>query len=146
MEETRICSNCSQEKQLKQFYQNGKSENVWCRKCVGKARREHSITHPHQRTKRQLRNRAYFLRTKYGLTEQQRQVILESQNNCCAICGENFIKTPAVDHTEKEECIIVRGLLCSSCNTGLGCFRDSPDRLLKAINYLENNLNFVTKK
>lgn len=30
----------------------------------------------------------------------------------------------------------IRGLLCSRCNVGLGNFRDRPDLLLKAVEYL----------
>jgi hypothetical protein len=32
----------------------------------------------------------------------------------------------------------VRGLLCSSCNHGLGLFKDSPKLLTKAIKYLSD--------
>jgi hypothetical protein len=37
------------------------------------------------------------------------------------------------DHTTGE----VRGLLCPTCNAGLGHFKDSPELLLKAALYLQ---------
>jgi hypothetical protein len=30
-------------------------------------------------------------------------------------------------------------LLCGHCNTALGMFRDSPEILLRAVEYLKNN-------
>lgn len=67
--------------------------------------------------------------------------LLKLQNNGCAICGETDPSTKVktafdVDHdhiTGK-----VRGLLCSSCNSGLGLWEDSVEKLRKAIDYLEN--------
>lgn len=77
-------------------------------------------------------------RNKYGLSYEAYQTLLENQNYVCAICGsKEFSKTKknlSVDHdhiTNK-----VRGLLCSECNTGLGKFKDSPDLLDKAKEYL----------
>jgi len=60
------------------------------------------------------------------------------QQGVCAICelpeSSTRYKTLSVDHNHVTGKI--RGLLCSSCNRGLGLLKDSPDILLKAINYL----------
>lgn len=67
----------------------------------------------------------------------------DSQNNQCGICGEEFIRTPHVDHDHfccagKRSCgKCIRGLLCHKCNTALGNFQDSIYVLEKAIAYLK---------
>lgn len=66
--------------------------------------------------------------------------LLKKQNNACAICGittEENGKKLVVDHN--HETLQVRGLLCQSCNSGLGFFKDSPTRLSIAIEYLVKN-------
>lgn len=70
------------------------------------------------------------------LTEEQYQSRLERQGGVCAICGEKPKNGRlAIDHIHGTS--KVRGLLCSSCNTGLGHFKDDPERLASAIVYLK---------
>ena len=63
---------------------------------------------------------------------------MSKQNNCCAICGKsqnNENRRFAIDHCHKTGKI--RGLLCYTCNNGLGSFKDNVIFLLNAINYLK---------
>jgi hypothetical protein len=71
---------------------------------------------------------------KYGLSEEEYTYLLTKQNESCAICNGEI---SAVDHNHITG--NVRGLLCKSCNTGLGLFKDSIVTLKIAISYLENN-------
>ena len=70
---------------------------------------------------------------KHGITKEK---VVELQGSgVCGICGDPpKEKRLCIDHDHNTG--IVRGLLCHTCNTGLGMFRDSPDLMLKAIAYL----------
>jgi hypothetical protein len=81
--------------------------------------------------------RKWRLKTQFGITLDEYDRLLKVQNNTCAICGS--------DHNEEEKGLFVdhnhqtgavRGLLCSSCNTALGLFRDSPSLISNAFSYL----------
>jgi hypothetical protein len=73
--------------------------------------------------------------------------MLTEQNGECAICG--VVMTPparasknsvavTVDHC--HETGKVRGLLCYSCNLGMGIFKDSLERIRAAAAYLERHI------
>ena len=56
----------------------------------------------------------------------------------CMICGLSFeTRSKLIDHCHVTG--VVRGLLCFSCNTALGHFKDDIDVLKSAIRYLENH-------
>lgn len=71
---------------------------------------------------------------RYNLTEQDFASILESQDGVCAICREIPKKTLHIDHD--HETGRVRGLLCGSCNWGIGLLKDSEQILARAAKYL----------
>ena len=72
------------------------------------------------------------------MTHERYQELLQAQEYCCAICKRNqkdFKRKLAVDH---DHCTgEVRGLLCDSCNGGIGKLKDSIDLLETAIIYLK---------
>jgi hypothetical protein len=79
--------------------------------------------------------KGFMLRTRYGLTLEEYQIMVEQQQGRCKICGregENLV----VDH-KHDEAQKVRGLLCDACNQALGLMCDDTDRILAAIAYLQ---------
>jgi hypothetical protein len=75
------------------------------------------------------------LRREYGITKKEYKEMLDSQDFCCAICGDSFSNQQInVDHDHSTG--EVRGLLCSKCNWGLGNFDDDILKLSKAAHYL----------
>lgn len=93
----------------------------------------------HQRNKRK-RPAARRLYT-YGLSEEQFEALRARQGDCCAICARTDSGRPGhdwyVDHNHVTG--KVRGLLCLTCNAGLGQFYDNPVRLRAAAQYLEDS-------
>lgn len=80
----------------------------------------------------------YHLRYSYGMEMADLDKLLEIQNFECAICRGKFSdlsrRVAMVDHNHFTGTI--RGLLCRTCNLGLGQFQDSPALLLLAAAYL----------
>jgi len=60
--------------------------------------------------------------------------LLVEQDFKCAICSHNISEYPQLDHDHENGKI--RGVLCTTCNSGLGMFKDSCYLLDKAIEYL----------
>ena len=76
----------------------------------------------------------------YGLSPEQYLQLLAEQGNKCPVCGTDLTghRKYAVDHCHKTG--RVRGILCPKCNTGLGHFKDDPELLNKAADYLRRHI------
>lgn len=77
----------------------------------------------------------------YGLTPEK---YAELRLQPCGICGK--YEPPGkrgsgmhIDHDHKTK--VIRGVLCSKCNRGLGSFDDDPGRLAAAAQWLEGRRN-----
>jgi hypothetical protein len=74
----------------------------------------------------------------YGITLETYNKMLAEQNYTCALCPGTYGRKEGeglqVDHDHVTGKI--RGLLCGLCNKGLGMFKDDPDLLERAANYV----------
>lgn len=87
------------------------------------------------------RRKDWWLRTKFGITLDDFNALMEKQDGRCAICrttdpGGRW-GTFVVDHCHKTD--KVRGLLCKGCNQGIGLLCDDPGRLRRAADYVETD-------
>jgi len=123
------------EKSMKSGYAN------LCRKCASARTIKHQKEKPEMFKKRLKR----YNILKHGLTEEKYSMILQNQNNSCAICKldvSTFKRGLYIDHDHSccdktSSCgKCVRGLLCAGCNFLIGQSRDSIDTLKYAIIYL----------
>jgi len=106
-----------------------------CIECNARRVREHYSRHKSDTSFREYKQDRYLLK-KYNMGLDTYKEMLSEQNGLCAICH----KRPRVDTLlvvdHNHDTGSVRGLLCSPCNVGLGCFRDDEHSLLRAIKYL----------
>jgi len=115
------CSSCKNDLELSNFRKSGKRKYLAsvCNTCAVENYREK------------------HLMSKYGITLDDYSNMLEKQNSVCSICKltNKSDRRLSVDHCHTTG--NVRGLLCDTCNTALGKFRDNIDLLKEAIKYLK---------
>lgn len=145
------CSKCKLEKDISEFSKDKNQKSGFqcrCKECSNKASRESyhkgSKEHIRKRSKewRDKAGKDYFanrhLINMYGITIEQRNEMLVSQNHKCSICGVDEVNAVkgklVVDHNHTTGSI--RALLCHNCNTLIGHCKESEDVLLNAIQYL----------
>lgn len=78
---------------------------------------------------------------RFGITLADYERMLDEQGGVCKVCCRpetailrGHVKALAVDHCHATG--VVRGLLCTKCNTALGLVEDCPDRLDALARYL----------
>ena len=146
------CSMCKQEKDESEFNKNIKmldGLNYYCRSCISitskkyREKNKEIVKKCNRERNKKWRNnnpetyKAAKRKTYYNITQENFKKLLKNQNNCCAICGKEFDKTPYVDHDHKTNKI--RGLLCQKCNSGLGMLGDNLENLKRAVDYLSKD-------
>jgi Recombination endonuclease VII len=116
-------------------------------------RREYRRSHPHPESpeSRKKSNRKYRI-SSYGLTQEQFDRFLDSQQHTCGMCHKPFEEGQLINVDHDHACCrgknrscgeCIRGLLCHTCNIALGhierryamarAYLDSPPvRLLAA--------------
>lgn len=121
------CGRCNAVKTINDFHKC-KSRNdgraAHCRSCWAKYRSD------------------WWMLNKFGITQDEYDAMLAGQNGGCAICGsrDGMIRSGQVLRLSVDHCHEtnrVRGILCNSCNNGLGRFKDDPELLRRAADYLE---------
>ena len=123
------CTRCNVTKTEDNYYVKSYGLQSWCKECCGIYRKEYERIN-RERIRPQKYKRS--LEREYGLSYEDYLSLLEKQRERCAICNE--IKPLCVDHD--HETGKIRGLLCGSCNRGLGSFQDNEMWLVNAAEYL----------
>ena len=125
----RACLKCGG---YQRYAVSGRCSNLECRRKVEAEWRKKNPDKVQQKNRK--RKMGY-----YGLSVDDFDILMEKQNNCCAICKKTCItgRALAIDHDHNTN--MVRGLLCNKCNQGLGFFNDNIDLLQDAVLYLKQH-------
>ena len=129
----RVCSYCKVEKKYSEFHlHKGHPHGVSyrCKECARKNNKKYYDP---------VRMRSLALKRLYGITLDDYNRMLKIQNNRCAICNGTETINRHHNNLSVDHCHAtgkVRGLLCSSCNSGIGKMKDDVELLEKAIAYL----------
>jgi hypothetical protein len=134
------CSYCKEIKLLTEFVEDPRTtsgKTARCKKCIYTANntRYHSSATFRERSKLQRKKSA--LKIRYGLSLDDVSKMLKDQDNNCAICQQDITQDINIDHNHSNG--KVRQILCTPCNLGLGGFKDNPEVLMMAANYLRKH-------
>ncbi len=147
-EHGRLCFGCNEEKPWDQFHKQPGGTNGRKSRCVVCMRKHLDRWRAENPSHFRRIGWKYELKRLYKMTPEQYLSMLESQGNVCAICkeegnltvdGSELIKNgkPTKFHVDHDHVTgVVRGILCNSCNRGLGAFRDNVQYLQDAVKYL----------
>jgi hypothetical protein len=85
----------------------------------------------------------YYRRT-FGVSADEFDRLLAEQGGGCAICGVIPKRAASLHLDHDHDTGAIRGILCLSCNQGVGQFRDDPGLLEKAARYLRGGAREAT--
>lgn len=143
----KTCYRCKEEKSLDSFYRHKTYGHRYeCKMCTSKQARAYAKGNPEKarawnRASYKRNGRVWDMKRHYGVTLEQYSAMYSQQAGLCKIClnvEKVSNKRLAIDHCHATG--KVRGLLCSSCNNGLGRFKDNVASLENAIKYLKGEI------
>lgn len=121
------CYKCHMSKPISEFKSNPAMlkgyENI-CKSCTIIRQREHRIYRY------------------YGIELEDYDKMAKDQEGKCLLCEKvpNGLKKGEQFHVDHDHITgKIRGLLCDTCNRGLGMFKESPELLLKASEYISKH-------
>lgn len=129
----RWCSDCAEYRPEADFPRNVTAPSGFGNYC-----KPHHNQRGRESKERRGGSRGYHLLRRYGVSEAEVADMIERQGRVCPICVRPLGTRHHVDHD--HETGDVRGVLCFTCNGGLGNYGDDAVRLRRAADYLDRRL------
>lgn len=149
----KTCTKCCTEKPLEEFHRAASTDDghtYRCKECAREwylsnrekvlaQRREYWRQPGVKEAHRRRQNEVYYKRYRPRKRAREYGISVEEAERLLAIAACQICKTEQevldIDHCHAT--LRVRGVLCNGCNNGIGRFRDDPDLLRAAADYLE---------
>lgn len=140
--EKKYCPKCDRFQDRSEFYTNRAAKDglaSYCKPCDIKNNKKWRENNKELASNINIDNKRLRI---YKMTKDQFEELLDKQEYKCAICENYLGGRITIDHNHsccegRYSCgKCVRGILCGTCNTGLGMFKDSSVILSSAIEYL----------
>lgn len=130
---TKYCNGCLETKKIAEFNKRADRANGRQSKC----KECYKELHRKWRARTVDKRKDNWLRHRYRISLEKRDELIREQDGRCAICKDLFDEqiVPYVDHNHIS--CVVRGILCSKCNSSIGMMRDNIVILQNAITYLK---------
>lgn len=144
----KICTKCLEKKDIDCFARDKYRKTGFSYKCKV-CRNSDQLERAREwrkNNREKIKDKDIWYKRKYefNITKEEYYKILLKQNNSCAICKKTHDsdshKRMHIDHNHVSKKI--RGLLCFTCNVGLGLFKDNITVIKNAIEYLETRGNY----
>lgn len=132
-ENTKMCSRCKTEKPLSYFSKDQYHFTGYKSACKSCAATDFKEWREKNLDKAKRTDRLNHYKRSYGLTDDIAEQLVNDRSGVCTICGT--ATKLVVDHCHISG--IVRGFICSACNSVLGYSKDNVNTLQNAIRYLE---------
>jgi len=153
---TRRCKECKNVYTFHDYY-FFKRDNCYshtCKKCTVKRQYIERKSDPQKDKKYKEYNRQYRLmhkeesrpyftalarKQRTGWSHEEYMRVQNTQDNCCLLCGKKVYNKEKRDvlHADHDHYSgILRGLLCDTCNRGIGYLHDNPESLFKGALYI----------
>lgn len=140
---TLFCIECNIEKPKADFGIVLSNKSGFAAKCLDCSRIYDRVRYQDNPELRRETAKWAGLKMRVGITRQEWFALYLRQEKKCAVCRRDIVPSSrdqtrgCVDHCHETK--KVRGLLCPTCNQGIGLLKDDPDIMERAATYIRRS-------